>query len=93
MEKKASSKDSEPLKVILSTQDKRYMPRRYTTGSAGFDLFAEDNYTVRHGEYVLISTGVQCAIPSGFFGLIVGRSGLACQGLVVHTGVIDSDYR
>ena len=33
------------------------------------------------------------AIPKGYYGRIVGRSGLAIsRGIIVHDGTIDSDY-
>ncbi len=46
------------------------------------------------GERVLIKTGVRVAIPSGRYGRIAPRSGLAYKnGIDVLAGVIDSDYR
>ena len=40
-----------------------------------------------------IGTGVQLEIPSGYYGKIEGRSGLALKGIHPLGGVIDSDYR
>jgi dUTP pyrophosphatase len=44
----------------------------------------------------IIDTGIALEIPSGFFGMVCSRSGLAAQhGLAVlnSPGIIDSDYR
>src|SRR5438309_1805215 len=38
----------------------------------------------------VISTGISCAIPKGYYGQIFGRSGLAVRGITVGGGVIDS---
>jgi dUTP pyrophosphatase len=41
-----------------------------------------------------VRTGLSVAIPSGFYGRIAPRSGLAVNyGIDVLAGVIDSDYR
>lgn len=43
---------------------------------------------------VMARTGLAVAIPSGFYGRVAPRSGLAAKnGLDVLAGVIDSDYR
>src|SRR6185295_317886 len=42
----------------------------------------------------MVSTGISVKIPSGYYGRIAMRSGLAKnQHLSVSAGVIDSDYR
>jgi dUTP pyrophosphatase len=42
----------------------------------------------------MIPTGLSVAIPSGHYGRIAPRSGLAAKhGIQVHAGVVDSDYR
>lgn len=40
----------------------------------------------------VISTGTYGPLPQGTVGLILGRSSLTAQGLIVSPGVIDSDY-
>ena len=42
---------------------------------------------------VEIGTGLKMAIPTGYFGKIEGRSGLALKGLTPLAGIIDADYR
>ena len=41
----------------------------------------------------LVSTGVQMAIPVGYYGRVAPRSGLSCKGLDIGAGVIDAGYR
>lgn len=76
------------------------VPARSTGGSAAFDLRhcgiqINDPGVNGAGEPVLfrLPTGIRCAIPTGYCGLVLPRSGLAARGWVVHPGLIDSDYR
>src|SRR5690606_39959893 len=54
-----------------------------------------NNLLLKAGEVVLAGTGVKAAIPEGYVGLVVIRSGISLTGieLVNGIGVIDSDYR
>ena len=57
---------------------------------------APDKYKLKlyPGERVLVHTGVAVAIPSGNYGRVAPRSGLAMKfGIAEMAGVIDSDYR
>ncbi|MDX1479897.1 MAG: dUTP diphosphatase [Saprospiraceae bacterium] len=70
------------------------LPRRATAGAAGFDLCSTERIDVPPGCQVTIDTGVAMAIPPGWFGRIMPRSGWAVRhGVNVHAGLIDSDYR
>lgn len=71
------------------------VPLRATSGSAGFDLFANEDITLHVGEIFKVSTGVSLEIPEGFEGQVRSRSGLASKGVIVvnSPGTIDSDYR
>jgi len=71
------------------------MPRYAHKGDAAVDLVATENATLMPGEWKKIGSGLRCAIPRGFVGLVVPRSGLGCKGLVLKNGcgVIDSTYR
>ena len=66
-------------------------------GDAGLDLYArEDAVIPARGGRLLMPTGVAVAIPHGYMGLAVPRSGLALQHgitLVNTPGIIDSGYR
>jgi dUTP pyrophosphatase len=66
-------------------------------GDAGLDLYArEDAVISARGGRLLMPTGVAVAIPHGYMGLAVPRSGLALKHgitLVNTPGIIDSGYR
>lgn len=74
--------------------DNAIMPKRATSGSAGYDLYAAETKTVSFDEgSVLIKTNVSAECPPGTYGRIAIRSSLAYkQHLSVSAGVIDSDY-
>jgi len=62
--------------------------------SAGCDLSSTEFHTLIPGERKLFKTGLSIAIPSGLYGRIAPRSGLAFKhGIDVMAGVIDEDYR
>jgi len=72
------------------------IPTRGSEYAAGYDLYATEDVTIDPGDTVKIGTGLAMEIPSGFFGAVFARSGLATkQGLrpANCVGVIDSDYR
>jgi len=63
-----------------------------TSGSAGYDITSLINVDILPQTRVLIPTGVYVNLKKGTFGLLKSRSGLACKGIDVKAGVIDSDY-
>ena len=68
-------------------------PKRANSTDAGADLHAVENYTLHPGKRVIVDTGLSLAIPSGFYGQIAPRSGLAAKnGIMTMAGVIDSTY-
>jgi dUTP pyrophosphatase len=65
-------------------------------GDAGLDLVAAVAVTLKPGQRTLVPTGVAVAIPCGFAGFVLPRSGRALtEGLSLanSTGLIDSGYR
>jgi dUTP pyrophosphatase len=71
-------------------------PARAHDGDAGYDLHAAEAATLGPGERASVGTGVAVAIPDGFAGLVLPRSGLAARhgiALVNAPGLIDSGYR
>lgn len=72
------------------------MPARAHAGDAGYDLRSVDELDLPPGMRALIRTGISVAIPRGYAGLVLPRSGLAMRHGVapVNTpGLIDSGYR
>ena len=85
--------------LIKMLSDTAHVPTLGSVEAAGMDLYAdipEKELKIFPGETVPVNTGIAVAIPSGHFGGIYARSGLALkQGLrpANCVGVIDSDYR
>ena len=70
------------------------VPTRGSMKAAGYDLYATESYILKPGERYLFKTGLSMEIPSGLYGRIAPRSGLAFKnGIDVLAGVIDEDYR
>ncbi len=73
------------------------LPSYARPGDAGLDLCARADAVVpARGGRVLVPTGIAVAIPEGWVGLVVPRSGLALRhgvALANTPGVIDSGYR
>lgn len=71
-----------------------HMPVRANEYAAGYDLYSSRIYAVPPRGRCLIKTDISLEIPTGHYGRIAPRSGLALKhGLDVGGGVIDSDYR
>ena len=71
-------------------------PLRAHSGDAGYDLCSIDGLMLAPGERALVRTGISVAIPGGYAGLVLPRSGLAVRhgvSLVNTPGLIDSGYR
>ena len=69
-------------------------PFRAKDGDAGYDLYAVTREKIAPMERKLIPIGIAFEIPSGYYGRIAPRSGLAVKkGIDVMAGVIDSSYR
>ena len=71
------------------------MPRRATSGSAGYDFFAPAGFTLAPGETILLPTGVRARIDEGWVLKLYPRSGLGFKyrlQLNNTVGIIDSDY-
>lgn len=66
----------------------------WNNDSAGADLTSLETATINVGRRHLFKTGLSLAIPSGYYGRVAPRSGLALKkGIDVMAGVIDADYR
>lgn len=73
------------------------LPVTANSGDAGVDLHSRENVLIAAaGGRMLVATGIAVAIPIGYVGLVVPRSGLALKHgvtLVNTPGIIDSGYR
>ena len=80
---------------IRAIYDSIKLPRRATSGSAGYDIFAPVDFTIRPNESLKIPTGIRCKIDEGWVLKIYPRSGLGFKfrlQLNNTVGIIDSDY-
>ena len=71
------------------------MPKRATTGSAGYDFVSPLEVTIPAGETALIPTGIRAEMEQGWVLLLFPRSSLGFRysmRLANTVGVIDSDY-
>ena len=73
------------------------LPTYAHPGDAGLDLHAREGAVVKAGGgRTIVPTGIALAIPPGYAGFVVPRSGLALRhgiSLVNTPGVIDAAYR
>lgn len=71
------------------------IPTKAHPSDAAYDLCAMEDATLRPGEWKMVGSGIACAIPEGFCGMVYPRSGMGCKGLVLKNtvGIIDSHYR
>ncbi len=88
----------QPLPVAVQRLDPDLpLPATARNGDAGVDLYARENALIpAKGGRILMPTGLAIAIPLGFAGFVVPRSGLALKHgitLVNTPGIIDSGYR
>lgn len=72
------------------------IPRSAHEGDAGMDLVSVEDVYIEAGMRAMIRCGFAVAIPDGYCGLVIPRSGLAAKhGITVlnSPGLIDSGYR
>jgi dUTP pyrophosphatase len=72
------------------------LPAYAHEGDAGLDLLAAEDVLLAPGERSAVPTGLAVAIPEGYAGLVLPRSGRALKeglGVANAPGLIDSGYR
>ena len=72
------------------------LPAYAHEGDAGLDLHAREAVTLSPGARAAVGTGVAIALPAGYAGFVLPRSGLALRhgvSLVNTPGLIDAGYR
>ena len=81
---------------IKKLSETAMIPTRGSEYAAGYDLYADENIYIDSGQVEKIHTNIAFEIPSGYFGAIYARSGLATKhGLRPSNcvGIVDEDYR
>ena len=86
-----------PPRVLVRRLDPDLpMPARARADDAGLDLYAAGATTIEPGGRALVPTGIALAIPPGYAGFVLPRSGLALRHGVTclnTPGLVDSGYR
>ena len=71
------------------------LPKRATTGSAGYDFFAPFDFTLEVGQTIKIPTGIRVLLDKDKFLAIYPRSSLGFKYRIQldnTIGIVDSDY-
>ena len=80
--------------VFKKLASKAIEPKRATSGSASYDLYAAEPTTLGPGEIKMIKTDIAIECPHNSYGRIAPKSGITVKRhLDIRAGVIDSDYR
>lgn len=93
--KDAMESDFPNISNVKEIYDKIELPRRATSGSAGYDFFTPADITLAPGETVKIPTGIRAWMEDGWVLKLYPRSGLGFKfrlQLNNTVGIIDSDY-
>lgn len=86
--------DAADLGLELNYED-IIMPKRATSGSAGYDFFALHDFTIKPGEEIKLMTGIKAEFPRLVTLMLFPRSGHGFKNfirLANTVGIIDSDY-
>lgn len=68
--------------------------KRGSEFSAGYDLLSSEDTIIEKNKRSLVKTGIRINnMPTNCYIRIAPRSGLACKGIDISAGVVDSDYR
>lgn len=69
------------------------IPTQADPKAAGYDLYTIEAYELAANERKMFKTGIAMNFPTGFYGQIAPRSGLALKhGIQVFAGVCDESY-
>lgn len=83
------------LKDAMGVYNAIKLPKRATSGSAGYDFYLPTDLTLAPGETAKIATGIKCKINEGWMLAMFPRSGLGFKykmQIYNTVGIIDSDY-
>lgn len=85
------------MKIPVLPTTAMFQPPQFAhEGDAGADLTAAEDLVLAPGARALVPTGISIAIPDGYAGLVLPRSGLAVKSgvtVINSPGLIDSGYR
>ena len=77
---------------VRKESSKASIPKKMTSGAAGFDLHALESKLIQPQTMVSVRTGIAKEIPKGYYGAIKGRSGNAFhRNMIIFNDAIDSE--
>lgn len=68
------------------------LPKKSHLPDSGLDIFMPCDFSIDSLETKTIGLEIAVAIPEGHAGILVPRSSIAQQGLLIQTSIIDPDY-
>lgn len=85
--------EKKSLNVVYGTNAKE--PVKMSEFAGAYDVHSanEECITIPRFGTAIIPTNIAMEIPQGYIMEVKGRSGLAKDGIIVHNGTIDADYR
>ena len=90
-----SQTDAVTEEAIIDMYNDIKLPKRATTGSAGYDIYSPIWVSLERGESIRIPTGIRCEMDDGWVLTIYPRSGLGTKYRFVPDNlvpVVDGDY-
>jgi dUTP pyrophosphatase len=81
------------INIKLNNENAK-LPSKSCDDDAGYDLYCSEDISIKPMERKLIKTGVAMSIPSGYYGHISDRSGMAFKkGAHCLGKIVDPSYR
>ena len=87
--------DNVHVSIKILSRDAQ-IPHMAYNGDAGVDLRSVERIVLEPQERAMVATGLAIALPEGYAGFVLPRSGLAAKhgiSIVNAPGLIDSNYR
>lgn len=87
--------DNVHVSIKILSRDAQ-IPHMAYNGDAGVDLRSVERIVLEAQERAMVATGLAIALPEGYAGFVLPRSGLAAKhgiSIVNAPGLIDSNYR
>jgi len=82
------------MKVKFTKLTDTAIPFSYSReNDACMDIYSDMDCALLPKQTMIIHSSIAVEIPSGYEGIVRGRSGLAAKGISVHLGTIDETYR
>ena len=85
--------ETETLQFVKLNQN-AITPSRSSEGAVGYDLHSAEDCLIQPSERRCVSTGLAMSFPSGTYGRIASRSGIAMlYGVKSGAGIIDRQVK